>query len=55
MKCNPWRWLWGLVPVVVLAWACVQVEHGRNEHDLGARARQALAGAGFYWAEVTLS
>ena len=55
MKCNPWRWLWGLVPVVVLAWACVQVEHVRIEQDLGARARQALAGAGFDWAEVSLS
>src|SRR5688572_5979469 len=55
MKCNPWRWLWGLVPVVVLAWACVQVEHVRIEQDLGARAKQALVGAGFGWADVSLS
>lgn len=55
MKCNPWRWLWGLVPVVVLAWACVQVEHLRVERDLGARAKQALMGAGFDWADVSLS
>ena len=55
MKCNPWRWLWGLVPVIVLAWACVQVEHLRIEQDLGARAKQALAGAGFDWADVSLS
>jgi outer membrane protein OmpA-like peptidoglycan-associated protein len=55
MKCNPWRWLWGLVPVVVLAWACVQVEHLRIEQDLGVRAKQALAGGGFDWADVSLS
>ncbi len=55
MKCNPWRWLWGLVPVVVLAWACVQVEHLRIEQDLGVRARQALVGAGSGWADVSLS
>lgn len=55
MKCNPWRWLWGLVPVVVLAWACVQVEHLRIEQDLGVRAKQALVGAGFDWADVLLS
>ncbi|MFM9847747.1 MAG: OmpA family protein [Hyphomicrobiaceae bacterium] len=55
MKCNPWRWLWGLVPVVVLAWACVQVEHARVERDLGTRAKQALARAGFDWAEVSVS
>ena len=55
MKCNPWRWLWGLVPVVVLAWACVQVEHTRVEQDIGTRAKQALARAGFDWAEVSVS
>jgi OOP family OmpA-OmpF porin len=55
MKCNPWRWLWGLVPVVVLAWACVQVEHARVEQDLGTRARQALVHAGFDWANVSVS
>ena len=55
MKCNPWRWLWGLVPVVALAWASVQVEHARIERDLGTRAKQALARAGFDWADVSVS
>ena len=55
MKCNPWRWLWGLVPVVALAWASVQVEHARIERDLGTRAKLALSRAGFDWAEVSVS
>jgi OmpA-OmpF porin, OOP family len=55
MKCNPWRWLWGLVPVVALAWASVQVEHARIERDLGTRAKLALSRAGFDWADVSVS
>jgi len=55
MKCNPWRWLWGLVPVLVLGWAAVQIEHLKIERDLSSRAKGALASAGLNWAEVSLS
>ena len=55
MKCNPWRWLWGLVPVALLAWAAVQIEHARIERDLTTRGKAALAQAGFGWADLSFS
>jgi outer membrane protein OmpA-like peptidoglycan-associated protein len=55
MKCNPWRWLWGLVPVLVLGWAAVQIEHVRIERDLAGRAKEALTRAGLAWADVLAS
>ena len=43
MRCNWWRWLWGIVPLLVLSWVAVQAEHGRIEADLQGRAQLALA------------
>ena len=42
MKCNWWRWLWGIIPLLVLSWVAVQAEQGRIEGDLRARAARAL-------------
>lgn len=53
MRCNPWRWLWGLVPVALLAWAAVQIEHARIERELTARGNAALAQAGLGWADLS--
>ena len=50
MRCNWWRWLWGIVPLLVLAWVAVQAEHARLERDLSERSRVALAEAGLGWA-----
>ena len=50
MKCNWRRWLWGIIPLLVLSWVAVQAEHGRLERDLGARASNALAQSGMPWA-----
>lgn len=50
MKCNWWRWLWGIVPLLVLSWVAVQAEQGRVERDLSARARVALIQSGLGWA-----
>jgi len=52
MKCNWRRWLWGIVPLLVLSWAAVQSEHARLEADLAQRARQALDSRGHVWAAV---
>ena len=46
MRCNWWRWLWGLVPLLVLSWVAVQAEHGRMEADLRDRAIEALVQGG---------
>jgi OmpA-OmpF porin, OOP family len=50
MRCNWRRWLWGIIPLLVLSWVAVQAEHGRLEKDLAERARLALADGGFPWA-----
>jgi OmpA-OmpF porin, OOP family len=50
MKCNWRRWLWGIIPLLVLSWVAVQAEHGRLERDLVARTGTALAQSGMPWA-----
>ena len=52
MRCNWWRWLWGIVPLLVLSWVAVQAEHGRIEADLQGRAQLALGRAGMSWAAM---
>jgi OOP family OmpA-OmpF porin len=54
MRCNWWRWLWGIIPLLVLSWVAVQAEHGRIEADLRGRAKLALAQAGMSWAATQL-
>jgi OmpA-OmpF porin, OOP family len=49
MTCNWRRWLWGIVPLLVLSWVAVQAEHGRMEGDLAERARIALSDSGLGW------
>ena len=50
MRCNWWRWLWGIIPLLVLSWVAVQAEQGRIEADLRARATLALTHGGMGWA-----
>lgn len=50
MRCNPWRWLWGIIPVGILAYLTVQWEHERIEADLKQRTETALTAANLKWA-----
>ena len=43
MRCNPWRWLWGLIPIAMLSWITFNWERGNIEADLG---QPGAAGAG---------
>lgn len=52
MKCNPWRWLWGLVPILMLGWIAILGERGRIESDLTSRAKTVLERSGYGWANV---
>ena len=52
MRCHPMRWLWGLIPIAMLAWLAVQTEHSYIERDLERRSTEALRGAGHDWAVV---
>ena len=49
MRCNWPRWLWGIIPLLVLSWVAVHAEHGRLERELAGHARSALVKAGFPW------
>ncbi len=55
MKCNPVRWLWGVLPVVALAWAAAQTMHTSIEADIKARVDEQLKGSGFQWARTGFS
>lgn len=50
MRCNPLRWLWGLLPLGMLIWLAVVIEEQPIEQDLHQRTQAALAQAGFTWA-----
>lgn len=53
MRCNPWRWLWGAVPLVILACVAVLSDQPRVEADLAARTKAALDKANLGWAGVS--
>jgi outer membrane protein OmpA-like peptidoglycan-associated protein len=55
MRCNWRRWLWGLIPLVMVSWAATQVERGRIEHDLTERAKRSLAASGSPWASIAFN
>jgi OmpA-OmpF porin, OOP family len=50
MRCNWRRWLWGLIPLLLLSFIATEVEHARLESDLARRAALALSQAGLGWA-----
>ncbi len=55
MRCNPWRWLWGLIPIFMLTWVAVHLQRPVIEGDLTTRAQRVLDEAGFDWAKVQFS
>lgn len=55
MRCNRGRWLWGLVPLTLLAWLTVVVEQPSIEADLTERTHKALQVAGLGWAGLEFS
>ncbi|WP_295556223.1 OmpA family protein [uncultured Hyphomicrobium sp.] len=55
MRCNPSRWLWGLIPIAMLSWGTYYKERPHVEADLAVRATEALLKGGQPWAKVTLT
>lgn len=53
MKCNPLRWLLGLIPILLLAGVAVFSERERIEQDLAERADKVLNEAGLGWASAS--
>jgi OmpA-OmpF porin, OOP family len=52
MRCNPTRWLWGLLPLAVLAMIVNWLERPRIEADLAQRTKDAVDKAGMNWAAI---
>lgn len=50
MRCNPSKWLLGIIPIAFLSWLAVQVEREGIEADLGRRTQEALSRKGIDWA-----
>ena len=46
MRCNPSYWLLGLVPIAMLSWVAVQLEHDGIEYDLAHRSEEVLKRSG---------
>lgn len=52
LKCNPLRWLWGLLPLALLWWVGTVDMQRRIEADLAQRANEHLARNNLGWANV---
>lgn len=52
MRCNPWRWLWGLIPLAMLSWISLHLNQQIIESDLKVRTTEALERAGLGWANA---
>jgi OmpA-OmpF porin, OOP family len=55
MKCNPIRWLWGVLPVAALAFLATHWERPGIEADIGTRIAERLKSGGVTWAKIDLS
>jgi OmpA-OmpF porin, OOP family len=56
MKCNPIRWLWGLIPLAALGGMMfLGGVPGKIQDDLRIRAEGALSAGGFGWASTAFS
>ena len=55
MRCNPSRWLWGLIPIAMLSWGTYYRERPNVEADLTVRSLEALSAAGQPWAKVEVT
>lgn len=55
MRCKPGRWLWGLLPLVLLAIAALLQSRASIEADLAERTRYALEESGLDWASSSFT
>lgn len=55
MRCNWQRWLWGLIPLLMVSWVAIQIEREGIKQDLADRAKAALMESGAPWAGVEIN
>jgi OmpA-OmpF porin, OOP family len=52
MRCNPLRWLWGLLPLALLSWLTGFTQHRPIEADLKRAVEVQLRQQGLGWANI---
>lgn len=52
MKCNPLRWLWGILPLALAWWVALLSTQERVQQDLAQRTREHLDRTNLQWASV---
>lgn len=50
--CDPFKWAWGLVPVILVALIVIAGEGPKIEQDLTRKAASALQASGHGWADI---
>ncbi|MGE5267795.1 MAG: hypothetical protein ACM3L9_10560, partial [Deltaproteobacteria bacterium] len=55
MRCNPWRWLWGLLLIAPASWIVLNLHQTEIENELRVRTTEALERAGLSWASTSFS
>lgn len=50
--CSPFKWVWGLIPVVLIAFIVIAGEGPKIEQDLTRSAASALQASGHSWADI---
>lgn len=55
MRANPWRWLWGILPLTILTWLAILAERPGMEADLTARTQAALRAEGIDRVQVSFT
>lgn len=55
MRCNPWRWLWGLLLIAPASWIVLNLHQTVIENELRVRTTEALERAGLSWAATSFS
>ncbi|MCU0954589.1 MAG: OmpA family protein [Hyphomicrobium sp.] len=55
MRCNPWRWLWGLLLIAPASWIVLNLHQTEIENELRVRTTEALERAGLSWAATSFS
>lgn len=55
MRANPWRWLWGILPLTILTWLAILAERPRVEADLTTRTQAALRAEGIDRVQVSFT
>lgn len=52
--CRPWKWIWGLLPLALIAFLAISTRGPQIQADLTSRGGEVLREAGQPWARVAI-